>query len=449
LSIDREDAVPTRRLAVLARRATVAASVLLLGPGLARDARAHGSAPAALGVLTELEPGVPALVALSQGAGERAEAGPFGFVCPSVWGGEAAVLAASGDQWAAVSAGHLFLRAGGTCDRAEIALGAGVSAADVVADPRGGRFLVLGRDEATVRAYEVKSLDGQVRLLDRRTPPCRLDGVALGAGSEVAWGACGGPTPLLWPLDERSLARGVLLPFYADRLEPKLATEEAVWLRASTSKGAFVVEQRLLADPSDEPPPPLAVGPFGVLFGPVLLDATTPASLAFVGDGRLWLRTANAWEQREEVSFTCLSRVGETLYACEQGRVVRLEHSGGALLEKETVFSLSMLGAPSASCVPAVGSALCGSDWSHFGAEAGLLDTSPASTPDAPRGPPPGAGAAPSEAAAPAASPGLGCALAPDSRQALGADFRRPETSGGLAALSLLFAARRRGRARR
>jgi hypothetical protein len=371
------------------------------------DGRAHGSAPAALGVLTETAPGRPGLVSLSQGAAHATASGAFAFVCPSAWGGGAALLAASGGAVSAVSAGRLFVQRDALCAPIETSLGPGVSATDLHGDEVHQRLVVLGRDETTTRAYEVSGRDGQVRLLDEMPPPCPLEGVASDAGDGALWAACGGSHPQLLSLGTGAPSRAVALPFFADRLEPKEATGEAVWLRASTAKGSFVIEQALASSSSPPAPaealPPVAIGPFETLVGPLLVNATTPASLVFVGDGRLWSRRDGSWERGGAVPFTCLSRVGASLFACERDRVVRLaasEDEGAAVvMEKEAVFSLSMLGPPATGCLPTAGSSVCASEWSHFGAEAGLLASSPATSPDGARGAlvAPGPVAAPTE----------------------------------------------------
>jgi hypothetical protein len=226
--------------------------------------------------------------------------------------------------------------------------------------------------EAGVRADVVAT------VADDGAEACVLDAI-LGASDGSLVGACAAPRPALFLPGTSAPVRPFVLPFAVARLVPRVVTTETITLLAVASKGSFLVD---LSRAETDAAPRIA-GPFATVLGPARLG---DAMLAVV-DGHLWRQREATWTKGAAVPYTCLSQVGDAVFACSLGSTVRLERSGDAIVEAEAVFSLAMLGEPTDMCAAGSGEpAACRGEWGHFGAEAGLLSTSPATSPTGPRG---------------------------------------------------------------
>lgn len=390
----------------LPRAAIVIATSAAIG-GTSSVARAHGSAPAAIDVLATDAARAPTVVALSSGLARRESSGAFSFVCPAAWGSEDAVLAARGDLVAAVAGGKLHVGGSGCSlaprEREETMV-------DVVGTDAG--LLALGKTPTSTRVLALTATDTSVRAEASHSGPaaCVLDAVNATSDGRLI-GACAAPRPALFVPAEDESVRPFVLPFAVSRLVPRVVSGGTISLLAITSKGSFLVD----LDEAEAQPAPRIAGPFAIVLGPVQVDDRRVAVI----DGHLWTLHESGWTQGAAVPFTCLSQVGAEAFACSLGTTVRLVRKGDDIVAGEAVFSLAMVGEPTSACADATGdAAVCRGEWAHFGAEAGLLDTRPATSPEGVR--------LPNDRdaeTAPLASAGAGedgCAAVPRRRSATG-----------------------------
>lgn len=338
--------------------------------GAPRSAFAHGSAPSAIEVLAAGDGFAPTFVALSYGLAKRESTGEFSFVCPAAWGSEDAVVASRGDVLAAVAEGRLHVGAAGCAlaprPRDETMV-------DVVGTDAG--LLALGKTPTSTRVFSVTATETRMRAEASHVGPdaCELDAITATADGRLV-GACAAPRPALYLPAEQPSVRPFVLPFAASRLVPRVVAGGTTSLLAVGNEGSFLVE----VDEAEPQAPPRIAGPFAIVLGPVQVDGWRVAVI----DGHLWTLRESGWTQGAAVPFTCLSQVGPAAYACSLGNTVRLSRRGDEIVGDEAVFSLSMVGEPTATCAEASGdAAVCRGEWAHFGAEAGLLDTLPATTP--------------------------------------------------------------------
>lgn len=412
------------RCELLIRGPRVAALALAIG-GIAQSspARAHGSAPSALEVLAVDDADSPTLISLSYGLAKRESSGTFSFVCPAAWGAEDALVASYGRLVAAVVAGRLFT-SDGTCSFVSLSLDEQV--VDVVRAPAG--LLALGRPPGGSRVHLVSAAGASVvaETPDEGAGACVMDALMGTSGGAIV-AACTHPRPAIFHSGATERVRPIPLPFGTSRLVPRVVADGTISLLAVASKGSFLVD---VAEDDIAAAPQIA-GPFATVLGPIRVGSATIA----VVDGHLWRRRDGVWAEGAIVPYTCLSQVDDASFACSLGTTWRLEQQGDSIVEAAAVFSLAMLGGPTASCSEAVGeAAVCRGEWGHFGAEAGFFDTAPSTTPSGPRLP--NEAVPPTPASTPLA-PG-GCALGTGGTRLSAGAFL-------LLACALVFASRRVG----
>ncbi|MCB9663940.1 MAG: hypothetical protein H6732_07490 [Alphaproteobacteria bacterium] len=347
-------------------------------------AHAHGPAPAALGVLAWEDAGceavpagrTPALVRSNIGLLAHAGDGTYTYGCPSRWGDTEQALAVADPR------GQQVLLAGSvgawwSPDAGCTAVALDLPREDVPLDLAwaGDRALLLTRrfDDGSTALWGAR--DGGLELL-LRTDALAADGLAVGPDGRV-WlaGEAEGPVLAIWEGGALGSLRPLLLDPVPERLRPRLADADGLWLVAGVG-----TRQELVRVEED------AVLPTGlggtVLLGPARLGGEAAVAI----DGRLWGEGAEGWTERGSAEgWTCLGTGPAGAYACALDRVFALEPTGGQP-RVTTVFSLVQLGGPDPSCPDPQGS--CALEWAHFGGESGLVDTSPATCPDGRRGTP-------------------------------------------------------------
>jgi hypothetical protein len=352
----------------------VGAALLLVG-GLAQ---AHGPAPAPLDVLSG-EATSPGLVRASVGLASRLPDGAYEYVCPSRWDGNERALAAASEDGRRVlvhSAGVAYRSLDGGCTfeavtsdalyvTAAVRWGGGflLSAEGYPEDDDSDRSQLWAVDEAGTRALPL-----DVGVIDALLS---VEGGALLAGAR--------PAPFVARLgDDGTLAPLASWPSPSEwrRLSPRAASSEGTWLVARDADVARVILVR--ADGSVEDGPA-----HDVIHGPVRVGARWVALF----DGVLHQRMEGTWMAVGEVPWTCLGVVGGAPYACSlEGLFALRDDPAVPTPVAEPSFSLRQLGPPR-DCGDADQNAACVRDWAHFGGESGWLDSAPARTPSAPRGP--------------------------------------------------------------
>jgi hypothetical protein len=294
-------------------------------------ARAHGPAPAALGVLgwdgEQVE-----LVRLNVGLARRVGGDRFRFVCPALWGDERAAPAAplaSGELVLAASSGLFLLSAQGAPRPHPDANARGavidlVQAGDELYALRviDGKSELLAIDAERARAvwsddsvfFSIASDDQRLLLL--RTSELSLawqwldlSGVPQDAG-ELAL-----PAPVEYAFARLSRAQAYALVL--DQGRPELGRlGSGGWV--SIAKGAASIA------------------------GPVVLEDVELLAI----DGQLvQLGDAAPAGRGEEPYVSCLDQIGELSYACTRAGLARLSASGVG----ESLFELSQLAPPDLS----------------------------------------------------------------------------------------------------
>lgn len=343
---------------------------LSLGPA---SALAHGPAPAPLEVLEGGE--APRLVRTSIGLAIARGDGTYAYGCPSRWdSNERALAAANGDQILVHSAGVAYLSHDLGCTF-EPVTGDALYVTAAARAPSG--FVLIAEDYPDdgdpTRSHVLLLRDGS---LEAREVDGSVDG-ALAAG-DVVWLAGAAPSPFVERLTtEGALERTDLLPVDEPvrRLTPRAAGAGTLWLAARTTDATRlwrVDEGRIQPSPAAD-----------VVLGPVRVGARWLALF----DGILHAQPIEGgdWIALGEASWTCLQALDGRAYACSLEGLFELTE-GGAHPEAMHVFSMRQLGPPLA-CGTAAQVATCEREWAHFAGESGWLDSAPARSPSAPRGP--------------------------------------------------------------
>lgn len=332
---------------------------------LVSHARAHGPAPAVLEVLRVDSEGRPTLMRTSVGLVESRGDGTYGYLCPSLWGGNelARSFALADGSVVVIDAGSLW-RSDGTRTRfvRDETLELTFAVRDVATD--GERLFVLARE----RMGDGSGL-GRSALFALGDPPTFVDDhptdLALFDGAPLAVA----PTPSTCDLDGCTA-----LDFDAvDLLSVRAVDTDALHLLATTDV------RRLLHVARDGGE--VHVGPSGErVLGPVRLGARLVVivdAIAYELDGTTWraLDGRHAWTTLDEVE-------GHVLASTLEG-VFRLD---GSLDASTLVFRFVQLGGPRDEH-----EATCTLDWAHFGGESGWVGTRPADAPEGERqtNPPP------------------------------------------------------------
>ena len=198
------------------------------------------------------------------------------------------------------------------------------------------------------------------------------------------------PAPSLWratyTADTTEALNGAVevlegLPADASHLDLRyIGVTGDVWIVAATPAG-----RELWRGAPDDGGPPRHLtwarqgAPAVSLLGPARRDdawlLVRDGVLEVSGDG-------GDWQPRGAVDWTCLDTVSETVIACRLTEALQVLSVSGASPQTRQLFNMMNLLAPLEGCPPASGAHLaCESDWVHFGAEVGLLDTAQLSTP--------------------------------------------------------------------
>jgi hypothetical protein len=291
-------------------------------------ARAHGPAPAALGVLawdgTQVD-----VVRLNVGLARRVEGERFRFVCPALWGDERAAPAAplaSGELLLAASSGLFLLSAQGAPrphpdPNARGAVVDLVQAGDSLYALRvaGGKSELLAVDAERARAvwsdatvfFSIASDDQRLLLLRSSELSLAwqwldLSGVAQDAG-ELAL-----PAPVEYAFAR--LSRALPYALVLEQGRPELGRlEGSGWV--SVAKAAASIA------------------------GPIVLEDVELLAI----DGQLaQLGDAAAAPLGEGPYVSCLDQLGELSYACTRAGLARLSASGVG----ESLFEFSQLAPP-------------------------------------------------------------------------------------------------------
>lgn len=381
------------------RRPLAAVAALLLA---AASAHGHGPAPAALGALA-MSGAAPAIVRTNIGLAIARGDGAYRYVCPSSFnGGETALAAASADGslLVTVSGGTASRSTDRGCSFTPVGTETGLSFFDVARSASAA--YLLGRAEkrsALVRvgvegpAELVAEFAGEGVFVPDGLAPIEdeASGGLLLAGalpSPAVFAAlappAGGPLTLS-PLGPLPLGPGIV------RLVPRvaLASGEA-WLVATEGKALRLVHAAPAPAPFAAPPAwSVEPGTQTALQGPAPLGnrwlVVRDRQLEATEIGQA---TISSWSPLGPVDWACLASVDGVAHACTLPALLRLDPGTGDAPLTSPAFSLSQLGPPDPACArPDDARLACASDWSHFGAESGLLETDPATTPGGPRTP--------------------------------------------------------------
>lgn len=322
-------------------------------------ARAHGPAPAVLEVLRVDSEGRPTLMRTSVGLVESRGDGTYGYLCPSLWGGNelARSFALADGSVVVIDAGSLW-RSDGTRTRfvRDETLELAFAVRDVATD--GERLFVLARERmgdggGLGRSALFALGDAPTFLDDHPTDLALVDGAPLAVT----------PTPSTCDLDGCTV-----LDFDAvDLLSVRAVDTDALHLLATTDV------RRLLHVARDGGE--VHVGPSGErVLGPVHLGERLVVivdGIAYELDGTAWraLDGMYAWTTLDEVEGHVLASTLEGVF-----------HLDGSLDASTLVFRFVQLGGPREEH-----EATCTLDWAHFGGESGWVGTTPADAPEGER----------------------------------------------------------------
>lgn len=332
--------------------------VLLVSP-----ARAHGPAPAVLEVLRVDSEGRPTLMRTSVGLVESRGDGTYGYLCPSLWGGNelARSFALADGSVVVIDAGSLW-RSDGTRTRfvRDETLELAFAVRDVATD--GDRLFVLARERlgsGLGRSALFALGDAPTFVDDHPTDLALVDGAPLAftpTPSACDFGGC------------------TALDFDAvDLLALRAVDVDALHLLATTDVRRLLHVER---DGGE-----VHAGPSGErVLGPVRLGERRVAivdSIAYELDGTTWraLDGTHPWTTLDEVEGHVLASTLEGVF-----------HLDGSLDASTLVFRFVQLGGPREEH-----EATCTLDWAHFGGESGWVGTRPADAPEGERqtNPPP------------------------------------------------------------
>lgn len=336
---------------------------------------AHGPAPAALDVLawagtddgcaTTPDELVPSVVRTNLGlAAWGGPIDPFGYVCPSRWGGgtgAATAADADGQQILVALDGAVATSTDGGCTFAITETDPGDSVTAVTRF--GGSFFVAVRrfDASPSGLIAVTPAGGVTEA--GRWPENAPDGLAV--VGESLWAAGATPSPWAASVQTGVLADPVELPLTdgLDRLTPRAAGGK-LWLVAGAGDA-----RTLWSVDSGEATPVL--GPASILLGPVRVGELWWAAL----DGEAWSSSDGVtWSDATRVvGWTCLGELAARPFACVFTNVDVLTPGDGQPTQTR-VFSLTQLDPPDLTRCDAVGSQ-CELDWYHYGGESGWVGT--------------------------------------------------------------------------
>ncbi len=376
-----------------------ALGVVVLVTTLSSDARAHGPAPSPLNILA-FDAGEPTVVGTSIGLSRRTQTG-FEYICPSAWNeGEDAfdrpipVAAVANAVTIVLGRPHLMRSEQRGCQltplRGDLE-GRGADALDVATIYAGvtpATFALLMDDGlAGTSVWTASPLASFAPLLDAEVPLQSLGRnaeriVAAGVDrrdDERALALVVGPR--LGPLEVTRLPASVL-PAGAETLSSvrvRLVEEDALWLVVATAEGfhlwraqededaGFVVEEIVRSE--------------GAVHGPVQLCGTT----AYATDGLLRFVDAETAEcdpqPLADLDIRCLGQTRGVPYACASFQLFELSADAGEL-SATNLFAMPDLSGPDLSCVETEEERdRCTAVWTHFGAEAGLLEPAPEGEP--------------------------------------------------------------------
>lgn len=295
--------------------------------------------------------------------------GTYSYVCPSRWDGNElarAVMSPDGEQLLVHSYGVAYLSRDGGCTfepvtgdelyvaSAEAIEGGFVLIADDYPDdprPDSCRIFVLGHGGLEERDLAL---------------PGPIDGVMATAAGYLVTGAS-------FVADDTGAVRGVDVG--ATRLTPRAVAESgALWLHASADGESWLVH--VDGDAIE------AGARYDVIHGPIRIGERWIAML----DGVVHERVEDGWAPLDETAWTCLQTHRGQGFACSLAGTYALA-PGASMPEAELVFTMRQLGPPRA-CGDETAVRACESDWTHFGGEAGWLETEPARSPSEARRPP-------------------------------------------------------------
>jgi hypothetical protein len=320
----------------------------------------HGPAPSALTLFVDDTQSIK-MIHTNIGLATPIGDGGYRYICPAQWGEEAYFPVPSiltDGSVAVVANGSVYV--GDACELEQTVLeGWTGQAAGQSGD------LVL---ERRADGSQIWSLKGEPSLR-LSLPEVRVDSLLVQNGGAV-FGASG-QVVRLWDLPEAGPA--VLLPLDSPPSGDYISIRmlDPVWFTLNGSEGIEVyqyinggVERFDIADTS--------------IHGPVRWGS----GVAWISDGTLKLNEGHDTISLGQVPWGCLKRSGETVYACVDRELVRVEpssdESGYAV---SPLFELTDFEGVDPQC-PQVESPLyttCVRQWFHYGAEAGLIrdDTIP------------------------------------------------------------------------
>jgi hypothetical protein len=342
---------------------------------------AHGPAPAVLDVLAwdarsdcDLT-SAPAILRSNIGVHRRNADGTYGFGCPSRWGdAELALAVATGERVTFAGSGGVFVSEDGGCTTRRLEVPADDTVVALRADVGSSDAWLVTRDFGTGTG-SLWRLGDEAENVARWTD-FLPDGLVVGDDG-VVWLAAALPVPSLRTFGaggESALAPAWPASAPLDRLTPRAVADGGVWLAAGAgadrtlwwTDGAQVV---------------VGPGPAEALSGPVAVGDLWIAAL----DGRVFVQDASGWtDSGVDVDWTCLNAAPGGALACAQREARFVSAWTPAGPSEALVASLDQLGPPNEACPDPEGT--CALDWLHFGAEAGLVQTSPGVCPDDPRG---------------------------------------------------------------
>ncbi len=333
---------------------------------------AHGPAPTPLRVLTTSGE-IPDVVLTNIGIAVRTGES-YAYVCPSLWGGLETPLAVGQPAGEFVVVGtdaiHVATQANArSCSLTASPAFGPVDSSSIVALASGPDLTVIARVEG-----DQTSLIAADPLAGAPFASYEMAGRADGALWTGAEFIVSGARPELAihrvgdgdPTTARPTAPG---PGSPQRLTPRYATASSVYFSAITDdgvelwrsedRGATLVRV-LSGELSLHGPAAWCGGVIAVLDGAIVADPEAPP-----------LCDMELFSGRR---FQCLQNAGSFTYACENRVLYSLRDA-----EIQPVFEVQDIDGP------ACPDARCDRDWLHFGAEAGLVDTSPPDVgPDAP-----------------------------------------------------------------
>jgi hypothetical protein len=361
---------------------------------------AHGPAPAPLDVLSvDLDAERATLVRTSIGLARDHAPEGWTYVCPSQWGDHEQARAAYAVDVATtvmVGGGDLYRSSDDACSFESVTVEEPWYALDAYATSEAVWLPALLETDSDVTGLLRVSDTGAATVAARwgADTAFRCDTVSSwsASGQTELLAAGANPVPSLWRASltaERTDALSgtveVLtgLPEDTSHLELRTIGERGdIWIAAATAAG----RELWRGAPKDAGAPRDLTwtrqgAPASSLLGPVRLDDVW----LLVRDGALEVgHDDGTWEPRGEVDWTCLDELPGAVIACRLTEVLHVMRLGEGPPETRQLFDMAHLLAPLEGCpADSEAHAACESDWVHFGAEVGLLDTEQLSTPAA------------------------------------------------------------------